>query len=199
MAATDLFESVYAPPLKQGGRGWRQQSGEDHDPSSGEDSIRPSRLAMGMLLEWCEGHMSARQIHYHMRSAVIARNIEDPLFVRLANFAGEGHSAQHCNEKVMGLLEELDLLHIIDPIAHSSWKNVVRLSAYISLLVRTSPRDARLRLGADKALVRELWTDFLKHPTLRNLVPEPSFLQGKSFDELCSFVSTKMLGHAQND
>ena len=91
--------------------------------------------------------MSARQIHYHMSGAVIAHNIEDPLVVRLQNLAGEGHSAQHCNEKLMDLLEELDLLHIINPIAHSSWKNVVRPSAYMPPAGADEPTRCSTSLG----------------------------------------------------
>ena len=60
-----------------------------------------------------------------MSNAAIAHIIDDPLVVRLGNLAGDGNSAQHCHQKLMDLLEEFDLLHIIDPIADSSWTNVV--------------------------------------------------------------------------
>ena len=61
-------------------------------------------------------------------------------------------------------------------------------SAWVSLLAKISPREARLRLGADKQVVRQFWEQFCDSPTRRDWMAQHFVLVGKTIDELSSYI-----------
>jgi hypothetical protein len=184
MAALFLFEPLYVPASRPRRGGWRQRRQQDRDEQP-QEVASPSRLAMGHLLEWADGNQSAIQVQQHMANAAFD-GVQDALVARLSNLGGS--SRQHCHEHLMSLLGELPVLDVITPLTSSLWTHVILPSSWLRLLLRFSPRDFRIRFGADKPKVEAFWTDFFKRPDRVEWAQQHHFLRGKREQDLYTTI-----------
>ena len=184
MAASALFAPLYMEVARFLRGGWRQQRQQDKE-QGGRETTLPAKLAMGHLLEWADGVQSASQVQQHMANAV-HDGIDDPLVSRLNQIGGVSHL--HSHAKLMTLVGELPLMNIITTIAASSWTHIILPSSWITLLLRFSPRDFRIRLGADKRKVNAFWDVLFQSPVRRAWAQQHASLRGKTSEDLYTAV-----------
>jgi hypothetical protein len=176
-----FVHGLYARPrrVRQRRGGWRQQAAAAADDDSDAVAIRPSRLGLGLLRDWADGHMSAAQLQQHASNAK-ADGLNDPLIDRLSSVGTQ----QNAQAGLMRLLTELGPMDMISNVEHSSWKQVILPSTWLSYICKNQPRDFRLRFGADPNKVEDFWRQFLRRPGSRSWAEQHTLLRGKSAEEL---------------
>ena len=157
MTSSPLFSWLYQadPPQPRGG--WRQRraqlaAADAHD----RDALptKPSRLAIGLLQEWCDGGMASARLCRHLRNARIDGSI-DKLVLNLAK--GFGQNSNRC---VVDLVNQLPCMQIIHRIDDSTWTHYIKPSELFGHIAAHYPRSFRLRLGADPERLAEFWGNF---------------------------------------
>lgn len=88
----------------------------------------------------------------------------------------------------MQLLEGLGLLALFTPVPGGEVSHVLLPSSLVGMMHRDYPREFRLRFGADTAVLREFWSDFLARPQTRAWAQSHPFLANKTVADL---VTTK--------
>jgi hypothetical protein len=162
--ATKLFAPLLGPSVKRPRRigrqgGWRQRleniEAPDEMPSEDEEGFI-GELGPGMLLEFCDGWMSAYKLCSHMNRAA-QDGASCRLVTGLGKIATSSTPIRHCNEGMVNFLAKLHILNIIDSIADSSWTHFIKPTNLMRLMLHNYPREFKLRFGAEVAKVRSFW------------------------------------------
>ena len=139
-----------------------------------------SRLAIGHLMEWADGLTSAKRLRDHMFNATIDGNV-DPLITRLSKVG----ISQNCQHGLMKLLDELGVSELITATRDTGvWTNCILPSTWCAYLSKTSPREFRLRLGADSTVLLDFWTKFFDSDARRQWADQHPHLKGKTPQQL---------------
>ena len=93
---------------------------------------------------------------------------------------------------LMDLLEELGVLAMLTPVPRGGVSHVCLPSTLVGMMHRDYPREFRLRLGADTAVVREFWRDFLARPQTRAWAQSHPFLANKGVADLVTTIPCTM-------
>eukprot|EP00959_Pyramimonas_sp_CCMP1952_P177472 3709781-Pyramimonas_sp.AAC.1 len=88
----------------------------------------------------------------------------------------------------MSLLGELPLMDVVTPVAGNTWTHVILPSSWIKLLLRFSPREFRLRLGADASKVKAFWEGWYRFPVRVAWSQDHAHLRGKAAPDLFTTV-----------
>ena len=134
-----------------------------------------SHLGQTILLEWSEGCISSVGLVRICRAAKRDGN-EIPMLLKLANLGSDSYSNVLTRFKTH-ILEKGGILDMITPLDGNQYSGCVLPSTIIKML-RSNPQRMRLRLGLDKANLRQFWTQLFSseqgmefkrlHPFLRN-------------------------------
>ena len=122
------------PPRKRARGGWRQvqaQAVEEDDEYHGV-----SRLAAGVLLDWCDGDLFASKLQTRMSDAV-SDNFKHPMIVRLSEIG----SGQNAHGGLMTLCERLGITDFITARPNETVSHFVLPSAYIRMMHTHYKRD----------------------------------------------------------
>jgi len=193
--ATKLFALLLGPSVKRPRRigrqgGWRQRleniEAPDEMPSEDEEGFI-GELGPGMLLEFCDGWMSAYRLCSHMNRAA-QDGASCRLVTGLGKIATSSTPTRHCNEGMFFFLAKLHILNIIDSIADSSWTHFIKPTNLMRLMLHDYPREFKLRFGAEVAKVRSFWQTQIDSPVRPNWANEHSILKGKSVDDLAHTI-----------
>ena len=92
----------------------------------------------------------------------------------------------------MNLLEELGVLAMLTQVPRGGVSHVCLPSTLVGMMHRDYPREFRLRLGADTAVVREFWRDFLARPQTRAWAQSHPFLANKGVADLVTTIPCTM-------
>ena len=167
--ATKLFAPLLGPSRKRSrgiGRrgGWRQRQAEAQNEAPNEDNEGSiGQLGPGMLLEFCDGWLSAYRLCSHMKRAS-----EDGATCRvvtaLADIGNASTPYRHCNEGVVKFFGKLEILNIISSIDDSSWTHFIKPTNLMRLMQQNYPREFKLRFGADTVKIRSFWQAFFDGP-----------------------------------
>ena len=182
MSQSPLFHTLYQERVarRRVRGGWRNQRGalppDDAEADVPAETTTISKLALGLLQEWCDGISSAVQLWRHASNAV-HDGLKDKLLIRLAAISSSS-STQHCNEGMRKILDDLPLMQHITPIVGCTLTCCVKPSALLGLICDNYPREFRLRLGADTSVLREFWEGMYNSPFRRNLLAEHPLLGG---------------------
>ena len=90
----------------------------------------------------------------------------------------------------MQLLEGLGLLALFTPVPGGEVSHVLLPSSLVGMMHRDYPREFRLRFGADTAVLREFWNDFLARPQTRAWAQSHPFLANKKVADLVTIKKT---------
>jgi hypothetical protein len=195
--AGSLFAALLCPPRKQPRRigrqgGWRQRQATEaaaanETPRSDDNKDPIGQLGPGMLLDFCDGWLSAYRLCIHMKRAS-----DDGASCRvvkaLGNIANSSTPYRHCNEGVFNFLGGLEILNIISTIDDSSWTHFIKPTNLMSLMQRHYPREFRLRFGADTATVKSFWQMFFSSAKRTQWASEHEFLRGKTVGHLSQCI-----------
>ena len=88
----------------------------------------------------------------------------------------------------MDLLEELGVLAMLTPVPRGGVSHVCLPSTLVGMMHRDYPREFRLRFGADTAVLREFWRDFLARPQTRAWAQSHPFLANKGVADLVTTI-----------
>lgn len=178
-----MFAALCSPlePARKRKGGWRQRlADEDEEPSFGL-----SKLGTGLLLEWCDGNLSARRLRKHCNNAVLD-GITHPMLTRLSNIGHEG-SLQRCHRGAMDLLEMCGLVGLLTELS-GDVTHCLLPSTMVRVLETFYPYDFKKRLGADECKLRDFWTQLLARPRWADVAENHPVLQGKSIDDLSKMI-----------
>ena len=146
----------------------------------------PSRLASGILLDWCDGVTSAQQLRVHMANA-LSDGLAHPMVVRLSRVANDD-APQHSHAGMMELLGRCGILALLTPVLDATVTHMVLPSTIVKVLHDSYPIAFRRRLGANKSLVRRFWVGFFSRPQNREWALQHPELRGKGPDDLATTV-----------
>ena len=134
-----------------------------------------SHLGQAILLEWSDGHISSTGLVRICRAAKRDGN-EIPMLLKLANLGSHSYSNVLTRFKTH-ILEKGGIHDMITPLDGNQYSCCVLPSTIIKMM-RSNPQRMRLRLGLDKANVRQFWNNLFSteqgmelkrlHPFLRN-------------------------------
>ena len=135
-------------------------------------------LQKAFLLDWCDGIISTPALHRYV-TAVIADNVKHQFLDRLKSIATTDVGKQ-AQKGLCDLL--LDFCGMKDVIESDGESWCVPPSRYFSVIHKTSRASFETLLGANRDLLRKLWTDLFAsadgqelrslHPHLRGMEPE---------------------------
>ena len=166
--ASILFASLLGRNLPQRHRyfrrgGWRQRVAEAPNEVPDNDQGLIGKLGPGMLLDFCDGWLSAYRLCSHMKNASDDGS-KCRLVQALGKIADVSTPHSHCNAGVVKLLSSLPVLNIISAIDDSSTTHFIKPTSLIRVMQDNYPREFRLRFGADCDKIRSFWDDFSDRP-----------------------------------
>ena len=152
-------QATHVARLRRQRGGWRQkQNILDADPATAEVASI-GQLGPGMLLDFCDGWLSAYRLCLHS-----SRAMHDGNRCRLVRALGVIGASQHSNKLVVELLQSLALLNIITTIRGSTWTHFIKPTDLVKMMKANYPLEFKKRVGADEILVTSFWRMFYSSP-----------------------------------
>lgn len=143
--------------------GWRQRAQIDLGRAPPEEQVQVSFLATGHLLQWADGHLSAKALKLHLLDAV-RDGCEHVMVSRLSQIGGPNPGTGNAARALLSMVEELPLAKIIDEVQAGDVTHLVRPSKLLDILRTYYPRSFRQRLGADEQTLTDFWQAFRSTP-----------------------------------
>ena len=127
-------------------------------------AARPSRAALGHLLDWGEGSTSARQMVRHLNNIVADGETRHPMILRLAA-AGEGDNARgSAAHGVARLMEQCGFARLITAIPNAPVSHMCLPSSLMTCLHAHFPQKLAEVLGADRNVFGRFWAGMRRDP-----------------------------------
>ena len=151
-----MFAPLCFPLVTHARRGgWRQNLGQ-----AGAQAPRaPSRQALGLLKEWGDGFLSARQVCWHSWLAVQDGEVTHPMLHRLASLYDPTNPHKGVSNRLLSLLEGAALDSCIVPTGGTIVSHMVSPFRLVETLHAQWPGRFSALLGIDEAAILRFWTD----------------------------------------
>ena len=171
------------PRKRQRRGGWRQHLAEGSDEE--QPAWHMSKLAAGLLLEWCDGITSGTRVCLHASNAE-ADGVHHPMVSRLAKI-GPRSSPQNCNAGLVSLLGECGIPGLLTTL-DGAVTHMILPSTYLRTIARTYPNEFRIRFGTARNKIKAFWEGFLSRPQNRQWARQHPDLRGKTPAQLARAV-----------
>lgn len=161
----------------------RLAADEHADVHEVDDVKPPSHLPLGLLLEYCDGVLSATRLCKHVRNSV-AGGSTDKLDVRISKGVTE-FSKNNANRCVNALLAEVKLLDTISPVEESTtWSHVIIPSDLFRMYSKVYPDKFVRGFGADEHTLKSFWDEFFNSPVRRAWAHESTHMRHKHASDM---------------
>ena len=158
LASLNMFSKLCQPldtrVVRRRG-GWRQQLASQTRVDENPPPL--SKLASGLLLEFCDGNLSATRLWQHCSNAK-ADGLTHPMVLRLAQVGSED-SKHRCHSGVMKLLDSCGFDSLLTTL-EGTVSHAMLPSSYVKVMQSLYAYDFAMRMGADETKITEFWNGF---------------------------------------
>ena len=140
--------------------------------------VRPAPLAaLGQLLDWGDGLVSAQHVGRHMQYAVDDGDTNHPMIHRLARIQSERAESGVAARNLMALMEGCGFSDLVSEFPDQLVNHMVLPSRLLEFFQVRYPRKFATSLGVDETAIKAFWDNLRTHPDFAHFAHSNSVLR----------------------